>query len=348
MNMNRAAIAILAMLAGAPFAALGENENEGGAFYWDQDLFSADNQDRNYTQGLGLAWFGKRVTSGHFVTNTARRKINDLWGLDQAFGTRPSHGLTLALTAFTPDDLTTPDPIPDDRPYAALLAFTSDRVALNSDETASLRTGFTLGILGLDLGRAMQTGLHNVFGGDRPRGWHNQISDGGEPTFLYSAEYRRALFQEPGPLADWDLSYSVGGNLGYYVNGSAGIDFRLGRIKSAFHTHNPGPLAPFDKARRTAAPSSKSKRDAYLWLRYRANLFAYNALLEGQFRDSAVTFDGGRLNRLVHELGVGVTVDVSRNCTFTFAQHVRSSDIEGPNERDHHYGGLYFRWHTGN
>ncbi|MET0015413.1 MAG: hypothetical protein ABW088_17310 [Sedimenticola sp.] len=57
MKMNRAAIAILAMLAGVPFAALGENENEGGAFYWDQDLFSADNQDRNYTQGLGLARF---------------------------------------------------------------------------------------------------------------------------------------------------------------------------------------------------------------------------------------------------------------------------------------------------
>ncbi|MES9965270.1 MAG: lipid A deacylase LpxR family protein [Candidatus Sedimenticola sp. 20ELBAFRAG] len=346
--MNRAVLIILAALCFTSLSASAEEHNAGGTLYLDQDLFSADNQDRNYTQGLGVAWFGKRVTSDYFLTNTARKKVNDWWGLDQAFDKEPSHSFMLGLTAFTPDDLSASAPIYDDRPYASLLAFTSNRVALDSTETSSLRTGFTLGILGLDLGRGLQTWLHDKLGGDRPQGWHNQISDGGEPTFLYSVERRDTLFKGYDSWVDWDISSSVGGNIGYYTNASLGLDLRMGRIKTSFHEHNPAPFDPFNKALKRTSPTPSSGKDAYLWFRYRANLFAYNALLQGQFRDSAVTFDSDRLHRLVHEFGAGVTWDLSNYFTLTLAQYVRSSDIKGPNERDHHYGGIYLTWRTDN
>ncbi|OOZ35397.1 hypothetical protein BOW51_11375 [Solemya velesiana gill symbiont] len=151
-------------------------------------------------------------------------------------------------------------------------------------------------------------------------GWHNQISDGGEPTFLYSVEHRDLLLDDYKSKVNWDLTFSAGANVGYYTNGSAGFDFRMGRIATPFHKHQTPSLDPFNKKFQPLVKAKKAesaKKDCYVWLRYRANLFAYNALLQGQFRDSPVTIDSDQMNRLVHEGGVGVTWDISRYSTLT-------------------------------
>ncbi|OOZ35396.1 lipid A-modifier LpxR family protein [Solemya velesiana gill symbiont] len=102
--MNRSSLIALAVLCLAPCIASAEEHNEGGTLYLEQDFLSLDNQDRNYTHGMAVVWFGKRVTSDHFLTNNVRKKIDNAWGLNESFDKDPSHSFMLSLTAFTPEE----------------------------------------------------------------------------------------------------------------------------------------------------------------------------------------------------------------------------------------------------
>jgi len=54
----------------------------------------------------------------------------------------------------------------------------------------------------------------------------------------------------------------------------------------------------------------------------------YNALLQGQFRDSAVTFDRDELNELLAEVSVGVTREFASGVRVSLTVRARTPELE--------------------
>ena len=160
-----------------------------------------------------------------------------------------------------------------------------------------------LGLFGTDTARMIQTGLHTLIDVEEANGWHNQISDGGEPTFRYSlstSRFVKSNYQKT--YTSYDVSTTLEGNVGYTTDINAGISARLGKIRSMGWQSLPEPSDHFTAAYAPLKPRV-GKRDTEVFLLAGINLRlrAYNALLQGQFRQSEVTYSFSELNPLVGE-----------------------------------------------
>lgn len=319
-----------------------EDEDTGWSLLLDNDVLALDswthvNDDRNYTMGLAGSLGGRRF---------ARRWLGSpRAALDRTLGSHETHpGLTrhaivFGVTAFTPDELERREPIPFDRPYASLTFLANQKLSVNADDDdRARRSMLVLGMLGLDIAKSVQRFLHNKVGlsSQDPLGWHNQISDGGEPTALYSAEQLRKLASSPGRF---DLTGNLGYKFGYYTGLTAGFDFRLGRVTSAYYEHPPNPMGNFSQLRVT----SLAGNDLYAFLSYQATLVGYNALLQGQVRHSRQTFSGSQIERWVHWAAVGVVWDTGLG-RLTYSFNYRSPEYKGPQSREHYWGGIYLNF----
>jgi len=169
----------------------------------------------------------------------------------------------------------------------------------------------TVGALGLDAARAVQSFLHrtrrwmtgNPVPPD-PRGWPNQISDGGEPTALYRvAVDRRLAGAGAGPLRKrWQLTGGLEGSLGFQTTLAGTLTVRAGAFTTEFWEFASGILSPGLGRQVPAA----ARWEAFVFGAARPRVVAYNALLQGQFRSSVHTV---RPRRVVGEweggLGLG-------------------------------------------
>lgn len=321
-----------------------EAYKSGWSLFFDQDLLTLDswtdlNDDRNYTMGLGFSFSGEKYSKGYL--SGLRNPIDNLFNFDEPGDTHVVeniHSFDYGVTAFTPGDLEDRDTIGGDRPYASLLYFSNAKLRAYNDDSAT-KSKFTVAILGLDIAKGFQRFVHNQLGlsDEDPLGWSNQISDGGEPTLLYSVD-RMHLWKEKqnrGGL-EWDISYSYSGNIGYYTDAAIGGDVRIGKINSPFYAHSANPLSNYNHA-----VCRRCKRDFYGFMSYRARLVGYNVLLQGQFRDSEHTLSGSDVENLVHEAALGVAYDYNKNWKFTYALHYKSEEFKGTEERAHWFGGLY-------
>ena len=201
---------------------------EGVNLYVEEDLFlfNSLNLDRNYTGGASLQFIG---TGPSRMAEAVVGRIDQGWmGLlgdekDPHNWPFPIGSVTLALTAFTPDSLAAFEPIPDDRPYASLLAVMGRQTYLSRDMDAAWHTELSVGVLGLHLARNLQRWIHKQnrasTGRETPRdpkGWSHQVSDGGELTALYAATYERVVASSHAfDGAKWvETTLAAGGEMG--------------------------------------------------------------------------------------------------------------------------------------
>lgn len=171
----------------------------GKSLYIDQDLLGADfaiqkNDDRDYTMGVEYSFAGARVEETPVYSTLS----GWLDSLSSSIRFRPSehdyfrlsHAGSVGNTAFTPNDLTIAAPIQGDRPYANLLYISAAETFIYDPDSRPRPEAGTnelvIGILGLDIGKVVQTKIHEWTDSNRPVGWDNQISEGGELTALYS------------------------------------------------------------------------------------------------------------------------------------------------------------------
>ncbi len=302
------------------------------------------NDDRNYTMGVLLSTYGEGSRSG--VTAKGLAVIDRLWSLDKRPGQVCSYAQTdYGVSAFTPNDLEDPNPIFGDRPYASLMMISSFKTRVF--ENRATRTKLAVGILGLDVAKAVQRFIHNDLrvSPQDPSGWGNQISDGGEPTALYVYETVRPLTRSENKLVPdgrpFEFSYKYGVNVGYYTNVYAGLAFRFGRFNTPYHAWEPNLTSTIDQVY-LATDDGDGQRDFYGFVGYVARVVGYNVLLQGQFRDSNVTFRSSEIERLVHEASVGLTYTRKSGSVYTFAIQQRSAEFDGPFRREHWYGGITF------
>lgn len=359
---------IIAHVALAMLATSGDTsaeERQWGRFdslHLDQDLWAPGNEDRNYTMGVRFVWSDDDARYQTLNSFGLLQRIDAAFGLDYAVDD-PTVRRMVALgnSAFTPDDLRSVEPIRDDRPYSSLL-YTASSVVVRDGEHNARGSKLVVGVLGLSISEWVQTKIHVAnrarSGKDTPydpQGWHNQISDGGEPTAMYQRSW---YLRFPADSENVDAAGSCDLSAGYYTGASCGIVGKWGRFTktedfwSMFGDIDPqsdanqlygmasrGDARPFDlRARR----DDRRTPEWYVLAGVRARLVGYNELLQGGVRTSAFELGGGDIERVLYEASFGVNLTFRSTRQFMFTCTRRSPEHKLGQRRAHNWCGLNF------
>ena len=241
---------------------------------------------------------------------------------------------------FTPEDLSDPNPIFNDRHYASIWYLSTKRIAIEEGDDRDTVSGskFLFGVLGTKLSETFQTEFHQAYRSVsntdepvNPLGWDHQISDGSETTLRYRLSFGQSLLKEK----HFDLAYASDLSEGYQTNASLGAQIRFGKIDSGFWT------MPYDPINRGSFIPAAEGSERYLWGAYRTRIVGYDALIQGQFRSSDVTFGSSEMELLVHGPGIGVTYG-NRSFQASLSASDKSPELKRTDERSHFWGSMVF------
>jgi hypothetical protein len=335
-------------------AVVREEYTTGFGLAFDNDLFAMKDDDLDYTFGSVVTFAGRRAVESRVSLDAV---LNPLDRLVPSARSEPSpvnvyHSLQFALIAFTPDDLNVAEPIFDDRPYASFVGAANVRTFVAEPMGPVYETSFAVGILGLDLAKALQRGLHEALDLDEiPAGWGHQISDGGEPTFRFGWG-RQALLatSDSARQASSDIKWRVETNVGYITEASLALSARWGRIDTPWWSLSPERNAYLSQASPIVSNGDGrgGRRELYVWGGAKMRFRAYNVFLQGQFRDSAVKFSSNDVERAVLEAWFGVTYELPRGMRLSYVSRYQSAEIKvGRGNRDMRWAGFVISRATG-
>lgn len=210
------------------------------SFTSENDLFGGT--DRNYSNGLRI----ERVTPANRVMPALSWVANRLPYLDLN-RTELRQGFALSHAIFTPEDIETVTPDPEDRPYAGWLYASGTVVGTTRLDKGGMVQDVlqvNLGIVGPSAGgRFVQENWHDIIRIIEPQGWDSQLKD--EPGIEIIAQRMRQFdgFDLPlGLETDYALHGGVAlGNVRTYASGGGlarigwdlGADFGPPRIRPA-------------------------------------------------------------------------------------------------------------------
>lgn len=338
-----AGVGVLLAVASAPAAGDREEPYDSGwALYVDNDVLAPTGTDRDYTGGFSLTLSGRRARETWLSLDGWRAGLDRLVGVDRLYADRAfgRHSMESGLTVFTPGNLTDPAKQVGDRPYASLIYLANTGVEVAPERHVAYLSTLTLGIIGVPFVSNLQESLHRTFGGNKPVGWENQISDGGEPTFRYA--FARVERSWSGGLGDLrsEMTTTWRGSLGYLTELSFGIATRFGRIRTPWWSYNPQ-IADYAEKSVPVVASEGAGEERYLWGGINLHARVYNVFLQGQFRDSLVTFSRDELNMFVLEGWIGYTWAFAGGWRFSYVLRGHTSEIrDGPGDRNLVWGGI--------
>lgn len=321
-----------------------EPYDAGWEFYFDNDVFLGSTKDRNYTGGIALTLAGNRATQYPFSLDGLLDGLNRLTGYqrlplgDKSF---QRHAIEFGLTLFTPDNIAAYEPIPNDHPYANLLFMANSQVAVDPGRGRMFQSNLLVGILGSPVGEQVQKRIHRLTGSEPPHGWDNQISDGGELTFKHSLSVHQVLLSHKGNLS-YDLRGGLEAGLGYTTDLRASLTVRWGRLRTPWWSFTPHQNEYINLGQTLGDNAQQGPNGAefYLWGGIQLRYSLYNALLQGQFRESAVTFDRAELESLTTSTWLGVTKTFDDGLGISLVVQAQSNEIEDPDLPDTVWGGL--------
>lgn len=192
---------------------------------FENDLWGSGS-DQHYTHGSRFSW----VTENRIgPVSTLASKVPWMPSLDpQTQEIRFS--LSLGQNIFTPEDITEPALIEDDRPYAGWL-YLAGGVILRQDKGTHRQLDaveLSLGVVGPSShSDDVQREVHKLIDSPRPQGWQHQLQN--EPGFIVQYD-RQWQFATNALSLEVDSIPHLGGALGnVYTYLSSGITFRLGQ-----------------------------------------------------------------------------------------------------------------------
>ncbi|MFC1855453.1 lipid A-modifier LpxR family protein [Thermodesulfobacteriota bacterium] len=330
------------MLSGKAFSAGGHYVDIENDVFLSSLALGELNEDRDYTMGVRLALTGDWADESLFTPLDALDLAIDE-NLNGGEYTKEifSRQFILGSENYTPDDLREYAPIYDDRPYASILYLSTVKFKVNEAKNKMLITDLRVGALGLGLAENTQTWLHEMMNDNdtkaphTPRGWPNQISEGGELTGLYSVTYLRKRKKLDGQLVDLEIVTGHNVRAGYNVGYNYIVNIKLGKFDKDNFIHNIDSV----RALWNEAPSD-SEHFAYVTLR--PHFVFYNALLNGQLRDSAYTLSSDEIRHFVFEGEVGCRSLFEGGLGFNiFAANI-TSEISVGKKRTHYWAGMSF------
>jgi hypothetical protein len=333
------------------------DSSKGFGLIFDQDFFTPQNQDRNYTMGVSINMTGP-VFDKNFLLLPALRK-----GADWLFGMKKWHregdiyitGMQLFDGAFTPLNIESTRPVRDDRPFGNVLGLAASRTTIiNQSESlqkqSSITTRAAVGIIGTRVAEAVQSYIHKeFFDGKRavPVGWPTQISEGGEPTLLYQIQFMKPIFEqthlEPRQqMKRMQATWLFEANAGYYTNIASGLSFRIGRFTTPYWKFNNSGMSVASQA-----PTSIDKKPEFsFFVQFRGRAVVYNALLQGQFKKNEYVLTAGQVNRFLFEAESGLLLNLKKLSIIYQPFILRTSETTLPLARNHSWGSLavYYNW----
>ncbi|MDX1559183.1 MAG: lipid A deacylase LpxR family protein [Marinobacter sp.] len=321
------------------FTAQAESSDSVMALSTDNDLFAPTQTDRDYTAGVAITYSSN---SEEFIKNPVSSISHGLDGyvlpyLGGKVEKPKSAALEFGVYGFTPEEIKESAIDRKDRPYSSLVYLSSSQSYQTLGANSGWTTSMTVGVLGLDVFKSGQNAVHKVVGSDRANGWGHQISNGGELTFRYSAAYHQYL-DAGQPNQQFKVTYF--GSAGYLTEFGAALVFRDGLISSPDNRFNPELMAYGERAPGVSAPGG---RENYFWGGMSVKARAYNAFLQGQFRDSDHELDASELNILLAEVWAGYTHSFLAGTELSYVLRVQSSEIKsGTGNRTLAWGGLVF------
>jgi hypothetical protein len=318
--------------------------DSGWQFYFDNDSFLGSKKDRNYTGGIALTLSGRRVADYWFSTDGLLGKLDELSGFQNLLtdnGAIRRHSIEFGLTIFTPDDITATAPLPADHPYANLLFLANSRITTYPQQGRLYQSTLLLGLLGTRAGELVQKGIHHLVGSDAPQGWDNQISDGGELTGKYIVSMQQVLAAHQGDIS-YDLRGGLEGGIGVTTDVSASLSGRLGLLRAPWWHFTPHQSEYINLGQTLAHTTGNRKPVAefYFWAGLRVKHSFYNAILQGQFRDSAVEFDRDQLESVILNGWIGAVKTFENGLGVSFVIQKLTSEIKDHNVKDPVWGGL--------
>ena len=311
-----------------------ESRLDGWAVSFDNDILVPSSRDQDYTYGVALTLAGSKVSDYWATPFRPLGWLNKQLGLrTERSGSRQS--LEFGAYGFTPEDISIAEANAEDRPYASLVYATAIQDFDTSRPNVSWRTSLTLGALGLNFVGDAQNAVHDITDSQRANGWRNQISEGGEITARYSIARQQVI---PTRFSKLELKTTAQASVGYLTEASYGVSVRYGNIASGWKSFNPGLANYREQANQSVDQLGVSESYWTFGATFRAR--AYNAFLQGQFRDSAVTFSRDELNIGIVEAWAGYTTSIgSYRLSYLLRGHT-SEVRDGIADRDLLWGGL--------
>jgi len=308
----------------------------------DNDLWTGQSTDRDYTGGMAVTLSGKRAQQYPVSIDAGRAWFDKLLGFPHMYRSSEYmkfHSQQYGMTLFTPKDISSEFPIYDDRPYGSLLFMSNTEFTVVPDKDRAYVSILSIGFIGLELAEEVQRSLHSITGSEVPNGWQYQVSDGGEPAVMLTYGVQNNIYAS----AQQQLKLEYEGNLGFITDVNAGLSWRWGKIHSPWWTFNPYQSKYMQQSMPLFSSNNTGDGDEfYLWAGGRLNLRIYNALLQGQFRHSEVTVSSEDMERLVAEYWFGATLEFASRYAASFFIRGHSDEFKGPNARSHTWGGALF------
>ncbi|HEY3487315.1 MAG TPA: lipid A deacylase LpxR family protein [Gammaproteobacteria bacterium] len=312
--------------------------SQGWTLYIDNDKFGPRGTDRDYTGSFALSYASPADKD---LPLPVEEPLSLIDTRKHDPGSLLMHGFEFGLVAFTPANITIETPQPGDRPYASLMYITSKRHRMYVHDNISIAHSLTVGAFGLAAASDLQQEIHEIVKSDQPRGWSNQISDGGEPTLRYLWEYRR-LGGDYTLAAHRRLQWgtAAGFSLGYLTEGIFGLNLRFGHLTDPWWSHHSSPTGFGDRLL-TVPGQYANGGGPYVWASINTSWRLYNAFLQGQFRDSAVTYDSDELRDLTARLSVGAGWAFSNRWRLSYYLQTQTSEVRtGLADRTFTWGGI--------
>jgi hypothetical protein len=307
------------------------------AFAFDNDLLVPGHRDQDYTYGLNFTQTGESARAASFSLNKSLVVIDDLIGFNHSsLSTQETFSREIGAFGFTPEDITVSEVNPNDRPYASLVYLSSSREQVDLVDNVAWKSTLTIGALGMNLVGELQNIAHQGTNGKTAQGWNNQISDGGELTGRYVIARQKYFdtFSE-----NVEVKSTVQASIGYLTEASWSLSMRTGRIHSPWSSFNPELASYGEKS--SYSSNAKSVSERYFWAGVAVKARAYNAFLQGQFRDSAVTYEHHQLNPVLVEAWAGYTFAFKQGYRISYVLRGHSSEIEeGAGDRNLLWGGI--------
>lgn len=181
----------------------------------ENDVFSGT--DQNYTNGLRLS-YATGEGKGEKLARALLRAGPDA---------KTRLGFAVGQSIFTPADISTTAPLPDQHPYAGWL-YGEFSVLADRGHALDVMT-LTLGVVGPHaFGEEVQNSFHRWIRGSEAQGWANQLRD--EPALILSFDrIWRPIAARPGGRLSFDITPHAGISVGNALTqAKAGLSFRFG------------------------------------------------------------------------------------------------------------------------
>ena len=314
-----------------PVYANAEQYNSGWQLNIDNNIFKRYMQDRDYTGGIALSVSGSRAQSGWLNIDPLRAWVFDDFDLgNKSDTTIKKHSVQYGFIFITPDDITTTQPVLDDRPFASLFYISNTELTVHPLQNRAYRSSLSLGLLGLKLAGDIQRILHEITGSDEASGWDNQVSADGEPTAMLTLSVQHNQSRTD----NYQVSTHLEANAGYSTDVNAGVNWRWGRLNTPWWSFNPSHHEYITSAATSVRGLAGSKPEFYIFAGANIKYRFYSSLLQGQFRDSVHTLSSDEIEQTLASATAGVTREFGDNLRVSLFVRGTTSEIKGPNSRN--------------